>query len=429
MIKNRYVNSLVTFVKEHKNDFIDILLKSPYNLKNVKNCTWHPDWYIFIYNLMKSDFKNEIVRACRGIILSINDKEIKPVSVPYTKFFNYGQEEGKDIDELINWNKSKISLKIDGMLLKTACIEENGEKRLYFFTNGMFNLNIPFADFNIYDEIETRDMKFCGDLLTYALKKVDNTVKINFNVEIGSFYLTGGWTDKIPLGSTLMFELISPRNKIICEYKETKLFLHGYRDPDLIEHDPREMDFGLKFEFPELLDASNYEDLKKIVENFNGKEKEGCVVVDYTNPETPRAKIKCESYLKLKFYNDKSSSNQSLFKAVVANEYDDLATYVPSIVSKIEEIKEKINIFTQWFISESKKVSEICKGNNIDENRKKWVMHCKSKVSKQLFPIYMDMANPNNLIKLEKKLENFAAKRNGYENFRKIMEEISHSKQ
>ena len=361
MYNNRYVSSLINFIKEHKNDYKTLLLKEPYKLRSIKTCSWHPNWYMFTYDLSKSDLKSDIVRACHGIVLYIDEKEIRPVSVPYTKFYNYGEEVGKDINDLIDWNKAKISLKIDGMLIKTACIEENGEKHLYFFTNGSFDLNIPFSDSFVFDEVETRGMKTYGELLSYALKKVDNGINIFFNIDNGSFYITGGWVEKIPLNSTLLFELVSPRNKIICQYKETKLYLHGYRDPDLIEHDPREINLNLKFEFPELLDASNYEDLKKIIDNFNGIEKEGCVVVDYTNPETPRAKIKCQSYLKAKFSQDTLANNQVIFKSVIFDEYDDLVSNVPATAPKVEEIKEKIKILKNGFYLKVLKLKKCAK--------------------------------------------------------------------
>ena len=41
--------------------------------------------------------------------------------------------------------------------------------------------------------------------------------------------------------------------------------------------------------------------------------------IDYTNPETPRAKIKCESYLKLKFDNDKDYKYKYIGKTVLKN--------------------------------------------------------------------------------------------------------------
>ena len=422
MYNNRYVNALISFINAHKEDFKKLLLKNPYNLKTVKSCSWKENWYMFVYNLSKSDLKNDIVRACRGIVLYIDEKETKPVCVPYTKFYNYNEEDGKDIKDLIDWTKAKITLKIDGILLKTACIEENGEKHLYFFTNGSFDLNGSINDSYVFDEVETRGMKNYGELLSYALKKVDNGVNIFFDKEIGSFYLTGGWVDKIPLNSTLLFELVSPRNKIICQYKETKLYLHGYRDPDLIEHDPRELDFNLKFEFPDLFDASNYEDVKKIVSNFNGLENEGCVVVDYSNPETPRAKIKGESYLKLVFSQETLANNQTIFKSVVFDEYDDLVSNVPATSYKVEEMKIKIQKFKEWFLSECPKAKEVCKSNNPVENRKAWALWCKGKIDKQLLPFYMIMNEDNPEEKLEKKLKSLTANKHCYELFSNLLE-------
>ena len=72
MENNKYVGSLINLINAHKKDFIDILLKKPYNLKSVKNCTWHNNWYMFNYNIFSSDLRNDVVRACRGIVLSID---------------------------------------------------------------------------------------------------------------------------------------------------------------------------------------------------------------------------------------------------------------------------------------------------------------------------------------------------------------------
>ena len=425
ILKNRYINALVNFIKNHKDNYKSLLLKDPYKLRNIKSCSWHPNWYMFTYSLSNSDLNNDIVRACRGIVLYINEKEVKPVSVPYTKFFNYGEEVGKDIKDLIDWTKAKISLKIDGILIKTACIEENGEKHLYFFTNGSFDLNIPFGDSFVFDEVETRGMKTYGELLSYALKKVDNSINIFFNKEIGSFYITGGWADKIPLNSTLLFELVSPRNKIICQYKETKLYLHGYRDPDLIEHDPHEIDFNLKFDLPEIFDASNFEDIKKIIDTFNGIEKEGCVVVDYTNIETPRMKIKCQSYLKEKFSQDTLANNQIIFKSVIFDEIDDLVSNVPATAHKVEEFKSKLIKFKEWFLSEITKTKEVCKSNNKVENKKALALWCKGKIAKELMPYYMMMTDSNPEEKFDNKLKALALQKHCYEIFTKVLEQLN----
>ena len=102
--------------------------------------------------------------------------------------------------------------------------------------------------------------------------------------------------------------------------------------------------------------------------------------------------------------------------------YDDLA--VPAIIPKIEEIKEEINKFKNWYINESKKVSEICKGNNNRENYRIWALWCKKNVHKFLLPIYLLMVEEDSLMQLDKKLEFFATKDNGYNTFLKFLGKI-----
>lgn len=418
---------LIDFIKAN-DDWEKLLKEKPYNLKSIKNCFWHQDWYMFVYNLFDSELTNPVVRNCRGAVLSIVGKDVKPISVPYTKFFGWGDPSGKDMEDAINWANAKFQLKVDGIILKTACVEQNGEKRLYFFTNGSFDLNAPFEDSMVFDEPESRGAEFYGDLLEVALKKLDNSVEIHFDRELGYFYITGGWSEEIPFGSTLMFELVSPRNRIICEYKETKLYLHGYRNPELVEEDPcvamPKLVKSVKFEYPEILDASNFDDLKKLLEGFNGNEKEGCVVVDYSTPGVPRAKIKCDSYLKLKFARDTSCNTSVLFKAVVFDEYDDLLAAVPATEPKINEIKGNIKKLYEWFITESLKVAEICVYDDPKANKKCWAMWCKKNVSKELFPWYMLMSGFDAEIKFDKRLERLSTSKNGYKKLLELLEAV-----
>ena len=88
---------------------------------------------------------------------------------------------------------------------------------------------------------------------------------------------------------------------------------------------------------------------------------------------------------------------------------------------KIEEIKKNITIFKEWFISESKKVNQICNGKNPKENYQIWALWCKKNVSKQLLPIYLLMVEPDSLLRLDKKIEFFTTKKNGYESFKRLL--------
>lgn len=413
----KYIQTLIDYIKSNPN-WKTSLKKAPFNLKTVKECSWHPNWWMFVYNLFDSDLSNPLVRASRGTVLEITNQDIKVICYPYSKFDNYGSSACKDIEEMINWSNAKFQIKIDGILIKASKVND----RLYFFTNGSFDLNTPFENSFVFDEPETREMTMYGELLSYALKKEDKEIDIHFNKETGEFYCLGGFSSKVEEGSTLMFELTSPRNKIICKYKETKLWIHGYRDSSFREFDPRTMDFP--FESPELLDASNFEDLKKLLDTFNGEEKEGCVVVDYSNPNyVPRCKIKCDSYLKLKFARDSAANTKVIFKAVIENEYDDLVASVPAIVPKVEQIKKEISDY-YTLTSMINNFYEFTYGKErSDSKRKEWAIWCKSHCSK-LFGIFILASYPPEFSKFEKKLNLLATKKKGYEEFKSIIEEL-----
>ena len=86
-----------------------------------------------------------------------------------------------------------------------------------------------------------------------------------------------------------------------------------------------------------------------------------------------------------------------------------------------EKIKKNIVKFKEWFLNESKKVSEVCKGNNIKENYRTWALWCKQNVSKNLLPIYLLMVEQDSLLRLDKKIEFFTTKKNGYESFKRLL--------
>lgn len=422
--------ALIDFIKSHPDDWEETLNHSPYSLKQIRPCTWHANWYMFVYHLSRSLLTDPVVRNCRGVALEIDGKNVKPISVAYTKFFNYGQTEGADIEAAINWKNAKFQMKVDGILIKTACLDEPGVgRRLYFFTNGSFDLNVPIDDPQLIDEPETQGAELYGDLLEYALKKIDTSATIHFNRDNGCFYLTGGWTDNVELGSTMIFELISPRNKIICEYRETKLLLHGYRDPNLIEKDPRTVDFGVKFEYPELLDASSYDDLMKIINTFNGQYEEGCVVVDYTTPGIPRTKIKCESYLQLKLSTDNACNAKVLFRAIIAEEDDDIVAIVPSAAEKIAEIKAQIKVFTTWFYAEAKRMKEMFgEFSSINAAKKQYALWCDANnIDRKIFQFYMMMPYDDLEQHLMNKLRHLSAVKTGYRTLCYVNELVSGS--
>jgi hypothetical protein len=77
---------------------------------------------MFKYSQQSSDFSNDIVKECRGIIL--DEDTLEPVSIPYFKFFNVGEPNAAEVD----WASAKVLQKIDGCVKDTTLIKTtNGD--------------------------------------------------------------------------------------------------------------------------------------------------------------------------------------------------------------------------------------------------------------------------------------------------------------
>ena len=77
---------------ENNNNWEELLTVEPYFLIVKKEpINEQEDYVLFQYNQISSDFGQEIVQEARGIIFHINNvtKNIKPVCVPFFKFFNF----------------------------------------------------------------------------------------------------------------------------------------------------------------------------------------------------------------------------------------------------------------------------------------------------------------------------------------------------
>ena len=92
---------LIEFIKEHKDNWRELLKESPYCLTINED----DNYAIFKYSQVESDFNEQICRECRGLIIDKNTLE--PTALSFIKFFNV-QETFADT---INWNKAKVQEK------------------------------------------------------------------------------------------------------------------------------------------------------------------------------------------------------------------------------------------------------------------------------------------------------------------------------
>lgn len=325
---------LVDFIYQHE-DWRKILSEKPYSINIKNNCPEHPDWYLFKYNQIDTDFSYNICKACRGVVLDIQQKDggkasrVRPVCVPFKKFFNAGEPHAENLD----WGSKEILVedKRDGCLVKLSKYE--GET--HWFTNGSMDTYVGFADAIGNDAIADKDVepgtKDCHtfqDLIDYAVKK--------HNAE--------EWVKNIPEGVTYMLELTSPRSRIIVPYSETDLTLlaiyyHSLPDPNSwYEVLPEES--SSPFKIPERYSCRTLEETVEMLKGWKG-DKEGIVACEL--PAFRRVKIKSGFYLSLKYMKGEVGfTPKRIFEAIQEGSIDDAVAAWKEIAPAAEKMKAEI---------------------------------------------------------------------------------------
>ena len=124
------------FIEQHS-DWEKLLQEKPYCMTISRDKMFGRNLVMLKYSQIDSDFKNEIVRECRGLIL--DEDTFEPVCVPFFKFGNYGESYCPEID----WKSCWVGEKLDGSLIKIVRIGNN----LLWSTNGTIDaFKAPLAE-------------------------------------------------------------------------------------------------------------------------------------------------------------------------------------------------------------------------------------------------------------------------------------------
>ena len=336
MAQERYYYDLYTFIKEHKETWQNDIAQAPYFI-TAKQCPFkddagnllYPEAYMLSYSQFASDFTNNVVKACRGSIVDVsNPDNPKMICTPFYKFMNHGQDGEDEID----WSTAKVRDKIDGMLIKLWWSNKLGG--WVWVTNNGWDIEceLPETLISKYDEVESRNAKTFMDLLQIAFKKE---------------HLVPDWYEDLDQEYTYMFELVSPKTRIICDYPETRLWYLGCRNSiTWLEKAPEDIHKGYilaHFNHPELYADKNIEEVLARCNGYDNIDKEGVVVCD---ANFHRFKIKCNEYLKIKFAkHEMGISEEFLLKCIREESEDDLLGVFPELKAKLDKLKQKIKIF------------------------------------------------------------------------------------
>lgn len=295
-----YKLELRDFILSHDN-WEELLIAEPYNLKISRD----GDYIMFKYNQLSSDFTIPLVREARGIIFRESDWEC--VCHAFNKFGNYGENYCPNID----WSTASVQEKCDGSLIKLW--HDNG---WHISTNGTIDAF----------KAELNDAKYqnFGQLVMNAIHKV--------------FLYDRNFFELLDPSCTYMFELVSPYNRVVIPYEETKLYFLGMRDmEDGKEWDPEDSDVSYFFQLPKRYDMNSLEDIQKVANSLPWDE-EGYVVCD-TNFN--RVKIKSPQYVIAHYARNNGVINtERLVQIVLDGEQEEFLIYASDYADELHEVEK-----------------------------------------------------------------------------------------
>lgn len=296
---------IVDFIKAHSN-WEELLASSPYNLTIKRD----GKLILFKYNQINSDFNEEICREARGLILE--EGTWKVVRFAFKKFFNLGESFAAKID----WDSAVGNEKLDGSIISV------------FFYDGQWHLSTnstidafkaPLAGVGPY--------KTFGDLF-------ESVLPLSRFSEFSNILAHQCYT----------FELVSPYNKIVIDYPETKVYLLSVRDMQtLVEHNLDQVEeFAARFGFtvPQRYYLNNEADYRKVVEQMP-EGHEGIVVRD---AKGERVKIKTLLYFEMhRAKNNGVITLERIVDLIRANDHHEFLSYFPEYTSMFDDVKHQID--------------------------------------------------------------------------------------
>lgn len=307
----------IEFIKQNEN-WREILSLPPYSLNISFDNFQDRNLVILKYNQIESDFSKDIVKECRGLILDLTEN-VDAFSVPYFKFFNYGEPYADEID----WDSSHIYEKIDGSIIKI--VKYNNE--LLISTNGVINA----YNCNITNQIGCKFKNF-GELTEEAIRLT--ALKQNISENYMEWFKS-----LLNENHTYMFELCSPYTRIVIPHTEIKLYFHGWRDNiSLQEYDITESLIANFFPVPKMYPFNDA--ITCLVEASKLPwDDEGFVACDRNYK---RVKIKSQEYLKIhKLANNGSLSIKRAIDLYMEGDYDELLAYFPEYKTTFDEIDKR----------------------------------------------------------------------------------------
>lgn len=291
------------FIESHDN-WETLLAEPPYSLSIKKE----DDFVMFNYNLINSDMTIPLVRECRGLILDKGNWKV--VCRGMDKFSN-AHESDSDLDK-IDWQTARIQEKVDGTLIFVW----NYEGEWHVSTRS--TIDAHNAPLNV------------GGFETFYDLFVDAVLK--------KFDFIDDFFDTLAPTFTYWFELVSPYNRIVVPYDETKLYFLGWRwkRSDMHELYPEDSAMANYFDTPKTYPLYSFNEVCAAAEKM-GWDEEGFVVCD---AQFHRIKVKSPMWVAAHYIvNNGVQTDERLVDIIRSGESDEFCEYCPQYSARLREIQ------------------------------------------------------------------------------------------
>lgn len=285
------------------------------------------------YDMINSK-PGELVNQCRGLILSVEcggwptDKDTlrkyKPgdtyvMARGFDRFFNFGDPNAAAID----WRdpEFQVQTKLDGTL--ALVYFDFTLDKWCMATRSVPDADIPFGYF--------------GGLMTFR-ELFDRAIFATTDLTLQEF---GEHFDE---NTTIMFELTTPLNRIVVDYRDYSITWLGMRD----NRDGTEFDyqtFAKRLESvncrippcPSVFAHGNVDEIHAFLRDSNPSEIEGIVAVD---SGFRRIKIKSAAWIEASKLKDACSSARNILAIVLRGADDDVIPFVSKeVIQEIDTLK------------------------------------------------------------------------------------------
>lgn len=294
------------FIFAHEN-WRELLADVPYNLKISED-----DGYVlFKYNQIASDFNEEICKEARGLILDAQNN-FRVVRYAFKKFFNVDEGFAARLD----WDTAVATEKIDGSIMSV------------WFARGKWHLST-----NGTIDAFKAELNGVGPYKTFG-ELFESVLPLSRFSEFSNILAHQCYT----------FELVSPYNKVVIDYPETKVYLLSIRNMNtLVEHPLDEVaEFANRFGFtmPQFYYMNDEAGFRRLVEQMP-EGHEGIVVRD-ENGE--RVKIKTLLYFEMhRAKNNGVITLERIVDLIRANDHYEFLSYFPEYQSVFDDVKRQID--------------------------------------------------------------------------------------